>query len=348
MKRTAGLVLAFVIAALVAGNFAAAGREGSTPAGADALVPSIEINGDVPATVKLKTSELALLPQQSISVSIGGKSYTETGPLLSSLLTYAGVQYNSACKNDELRYWIEATSSNAQAVALTAGEIDPGFGNRPAILSIEQNGAFLTKDGPRLIVPGDTTGVRDLSHISVITFGRAPAQLADVTPACAASGAVSSAPAPGSVLINGDVASPTTLTWSQLQSMSQASQNVSFLSGSSSSTNSESGPTLYSIIQAAQPKYLSCDPTDNLRFYVEVTSSEDGYSSLLSFTEITPALDNDTALMSLVENGASQQSVGPRLTVPGDVKGGRYVSGSAIVTVFRAPTEIRIPSCAKK
>jgi hypothetical protein len=42
-------------------------------------------------------------------------------------------------------------------------------------------------------------------------------------------------------------------------------------------------------------------------------------------------------LLSLAENGVSQQTVGPRLTVPGDVKGGRYVSGSAIVTVFRAP-----------
>jgi len=344
MNRAVGVALAFVVAALLSGSVAAAG----TPSGAGALVPSVEINGDVPATVTLKTSELALLPQQTITVSIGGTSYTESGPYLSALLTYAGVQYNSACKNDELRYWIEATSSNGQAVALTAGEIDPGFGNKPAILSINQDGGFLTKSGPRLIVPGDATGSRDISHVSVITFGRAPAQLADVTPACAATGAVSPAPTPGSIMINGDVAKPMTLTWSQLQAMSQTSQNVSFLSGSSSTTDSESGPTLYSVIQPAQPKFLSCDSADNLRFYVEVTSSEDGYASLLSWTEIDPSLDNDSSLLSLIENGTSQQSVGPRLTVPGDVKGGRYVSGSAIVTVFRAPTEIRIPSCAKK
>ena len=154
-------------------------------------------------------------------------------------------------------------------------------------------------------------------------------------------------PAPGSLVINGDVANPTTYSFAQLQAMAQVNQTVSFLSGSTPSTNTESGPTLISLIQAAKPKFLACDPSDSLRFYVEVTSSEDGYASTLSYAEIDPTLNNTQALASLVENGLSQSSVGPRLTVPGDVKGGRYVSGSAIVTVLRAPTEVRIPSCAK-
>ena len=347
MKRAAGFAFAIAALALVVAGLAAARRQAPAPTASKgtALVPSVTINGDVPALLTLKTSELAVLPQQTVKVSVGGTTYTESGPLLSALLTYAGVQYDSACKNDELRYWVEVTGADGQAVTLTAGELDPGFGNRPAILSIDQNGSFLTKAGPRLIVPNDATGARDLSHVSVITFGRAPAQLADVTPACASTSLVSTPPA-GSVVVNGDVKTPITLTWTQLQAMAQTTQNVSFLSGANPTVDSESGPTLYSILEAAQPRFLACDPTDRLRFYVEITSSEDGYASLLSWSEIDPSLDDDNALMSLAENGALQAGVGPRLTVPGDVKGGRYVSGGAVITVFRAPTEVRIPACA--
>ena len=59
-------------------------------------------------------------------------------------------------------------------------------------------------------------------------------------------------------------------------------------------------------------------------------------------------LQSDNALLSLADDGASQSGVGPRSTAPGDVRGGRYVSGGAVVTVFRAPTQTPIPSCRKK
>src|SRR5262249_20870649 len=157
-------------------------------------------------------------------------STVEKGPSLAALLSYAGVTYSTACKNDELRWWIEATSRNGQAAVVTAGEIDPLFGNRPAILSINENGQFLTASGPRLIVPNDGGGQRNWKNVPVITVGRAPAQIAD--PPCASSGLVSPIPPPGSVLVNGDVASPTTYTFAQLQALSQVNQTVSFLSGS--------------------------------------------------------------------------------------------------------------------
>jgi hypothetical protein len=311
------------------------------------IVPTITVNGDGLTPVTLKTSELAALPQTTIIAGVNGKTVSATGPLLSSLLSYAGLTYNSGCKNDELRYWVEATSANGSAVVITAGELDPGFGNRPAILAISENGGMLTSEGPTLVVPNDT-GARDLAHITKITVGRAPVELADVTPACGATSLVT-APPPGQVLVQGDVKNPTTLSFAQLQALPQVSQTDSFLSGSSPTVDTESGPTLYSVVEAANPKFLACDSTDDLRFYVEVTSSEDGYSSLFSWAEIDPALNGgtglDQSLLSLIENGTSQAAVGPRATAPGDVKGGRYVSGSAVITVFRAPTETRIPSC---
>ena len=335
------LALALHRSLVVGGAGAAYGRQAGT-----SIVPTIKVNTTTGTLLTLKTSELSILPQASTTISLNGVSTVEQGPTLASLLTLAGVQYNAACKNDELRWWIEATASNGQAATLTAGEIDPFFGNRPAILSISANGQFLTSKGPTLIVPNDPAGQRNLKGVSVITVGRATAQLPSVTPACSPTVAPVTPPPPGSVVINGDVSSPQTLSFAQLQAVQpQLNQTVTFLNGSTPSTNSESGPTLESVIALAKPKFLACDPTDKLRFYVAITSGIDGYTALVSWAELDPNVDGYNQLLSLVENGASQSSIGPRNTVPGDVRGGRYVSGGAVITVFRAPTEVRIPSC---
>ena len=110
-------------------------------------------------------------------------------------------------------------------------------------------------------------------------------------------------------------------------------QTDSFLAGSSSTTVTETGPTLFDVLAAAEPKFQFCSDNDNARFYVEVTSPEDGYASTYSWAEIDPFLNGKQLLLSPSENGTSQVNVGPRLTAPGDVKGGRYVSGSAVITV---------------
>jgi hypothetical protein len=346
------LRLALVAAALagLAGAAYATSPSGS-PRAAGAIVPSITVNTPTGTLLTLKTSELAVLPQTTISVPVGGVTTTESGPTLASVLALAGVAYSGACKNDELRWWVEATSSNASAVTLTAGELDPLFGNRPAILSIAENGKFLTSSGPRLIVPNDS-GARNLQHVSIITVGRAPTELVEVNPACNPPSFVPpvAVPPPGSVVINGDVANPTTLTYTQLQALPQITQTVSFLQGATPKSDVETGPTLYSVLAAANPNFLACNPSDKNRFYVEVTSSEDGNANLVSWAEIDPAMDGNQVLLSLVEDGHSTLTTdtGPRLTVPGDVRGGRYNFGSAVITVFRAPTELRIPSCAKK
>jgi hypothetical protein len=341
MKKLAPFLVLAACALACAG--AAYGRQAS-----NSIVPTVTINTATGQTLMtLKTSELSVVPEQSVTVPVKGVPTVEKGPSLQALLTYTGVSYNAACKNDELRWWIEVSSSTGAAAVLTAGEIDPFFGNRPAILSINSGGQFLTDSGPTLIVPNDS-GQRNIPKVSVITVGRAPAQLASTTPACSPTVALSSAPPAGSVLVNGAVSAPTTFSYSQLQAMPQVSQTVSFLNGSTPSTNTEAGPTLASVIAAAKPKYLACDPTDNLRFYAAVTSSIDGYTALVSFPEFDPGVDNSQQLLSLVENGTSLATAGPRNTVPGDVRGGRYVSGGAVVTVFRAPTEVPIPSCRKK
>jgi hypothetical protein len=300
--------------------------------------------------LSLTTTQLAALPQQTITVAINGVSTTESGPSLSALLTKAGLQYISTCKNDELRYWIEATSARGASTEVTAGEIDPSFGDKPAILSIDQNGSSLS--APRLIVPGDATDARDIPDVVNITVGRAAPQLAETTAACNPPGftapvSAPSSPPAGSVLINGDVPNPTTVTFAQLQALPQVTQTDSYKSGGSAAKpHTETGPTLYSVLAAAEPGLESSDPANNLDLYVEVTSSEDGFAVLVSWAEIDPALNGNQVLLSLIDQGVSvlTTDTGPRLTVPGDVQGGRYDFGVQVVTVFRAPLEFPSPT----
>jgi hypothetical protein len=78
--------------------------------------------------------------------------------------------------------WILVTNKSGAAAVLGLGEVDTGFGNRPAILSLSEDGKFLTMAGPRLIVPGDGASTRDISHVVMVTAGMASPQLA--VPGC--------------------------------------------------------------------------------------------------------------------------------------------------------------------
>ena len=211
----------------------------------------IAISGDVAQPRTLKFSELAILPQQTISVTIDGTTHTESGPYLESVLNLAVPNYLACNKNNLLRWWIQVTSRDAGSTVLGVGEVDPGFGNRPAILSISEEGKFLTMQGPRLIVPGDGALTRDIGHVEMVSTGMAPAQLP--IGGCTASGSPTYiTPTIGSLIVNGDVADPTTYSFAQLQAMPQTTQTVSFLSGSTPTTNTETGPLLASILDAAQ------------------------------------------------------------------------------------------------
>jgi hypothetical protein len=346
--RSPLVALLGVLAVALIAVFAAAN---GSPLGSALTISGAPGNGLTPfSPLKLTTSQLAALPQQTVTVSIDGASTTESGPLLSALLTQAGLQYISACKNDELRYWIDATGANGSAVELTAGEIDPGFGNKPAILSVSENGSALAS--PRLIVPGDASGARDIRDVTSVAVGRAAPQLAGSvsdTAACTPApftAPVSTTPPDGTVVINGDVAHPETLTYAQLAALPQVTQTDSFLGPHGTSTNTETGPTLFDVVSTAGPRFGFCAGND-LRFYVEVSSSEDGYASLVSWAEIDPRYNGNPVLLSLTENGHSTLTTDtdPRLTVPGDVHGGRYVSGAAVITVLRAPREAPLLGC---
>jgi len=59
----------------------------------------------------------------------------------------------------------------------------------------------------------------------------------------------------------------------------------------------------------------------------------DGYAALVSFGEISPEFGDRGVLLATAEDGKALER--PRLVVPGDVKGGRYVSDVVELRVIR-------------
>ena len=171
-------------------------------------------------------------------------------------------------------------------------------------------------------------------------MGRAAPQLFDENEACNLpnfKAPLNTVPDAGGVVINGAVAHPMTLTFAQLKALPQVTQSDTYESHGAPKTRQEQGPTLYSILAAADPRFQS-GPKDNLRFYIALTSSSDGEPVLVSWAEIDPAYNGTKAILSLAEDGESilDTDPGPRLTMPGDAGGERYNYGVQVITVFRA------------
>jgi hypothetical protein len=346
MKNALFLALAALVG-LASGSTAIAHPTKKTApnaqAGAASIVPpgQITINGDVATPRTLKWSELAILPQQTLTVNVDGATHVEKGPYVTDVLGLATPNILACSRNDVLRWWILVSNQTGAATVLGRGEVDSGFGNRPAILSISEDGKFLTAQGPRLIVPGDASSTRDLKHVVMVTTRRAAPQLP--VSGCPTAGNLFT-PSVGSLVVNGGVQTPQTLAFSQLQGLTQVGQTVSFLSGSTPTTNAESGPTLADVLAKAAPAFKASCPNDKLRWYVEITGS-DGYASVLSYGEIDPSLGNRNPLVSLTENGSSLANAGPRVVQNGDVRGGRLVSGTVAVSLFRVAPRIPVSGC---
>src|SRR4051812_19565658 len=94
---------------------------------------------------------------------------------------------------------------------------------------------------------------------------------------------------------------PQTFALSQLQSLTQVGESVSFLSGSTPTTTSESGPR----------RSPTCSPESRR------------HSSRAARTT------SSAPLVSLVEYGASLANIGSRVVQDADVRGGRLVSGTS-------------------
>ncbi|TCN49854.1 molybdopterin-dependent oxidoreductase-like protein [Rhodococcus sp. SMB37] len=127
----------------------------------------------------------------------------------------------------------------------------------------------------------------------------------------------------GSVRLGGAVENPTTLSGDQLRAYPVQTQAVTFDSSKGAQSHTYDGAALSDILTAAVLTGDAEAHNPDLTFAILATGS-DGYQATVSFGELSPNFGATPILVAYTEDG--QPLDAPRLVVPGDVKGGRYVS----------------------
>ena len=150
--------------------------------------------------------------------------------------------------------------------------------------------------------------------------------------------AVASAAGPTTqFVLDGQVRSPGTYTLADLQALPATSQTVTFLSGSTPQTRTFVGTSLWGVLSQAGIVTTPGVKNDQLNRYVLATGS-DGYKTVYSLGELDPGFGNVQSLIAYAEtsNGVTLPLTSDgfaRTTAPLDIKGGRYVSNLAQLTV---------------
>jgi hypothetical protein len=111
--------------------------------------------------------------------------------------------------------------------------------------------------------------------------------------------------------------------------------DVTYLSGDDTIKASFTGVKLWDILGAAQPNFNTDVKNDKLGMYIVATGS-DGYEATIAWGEIDPDFGNQNILVAYEQDGKALD--GLRLIVPGDARGGRYVSGLVNLSLRDAPT----------
>lgn len=137
-----------------------------------------------------------------------------------------------------------------------------------------------------------------------------------------------------SVELTGLVNTPGPITVADLQALTAETVDVTFLSGQGEQQHSYTGVRLWDVLDQAGIQLHADIKNDVLRKYVVITAN-DGYETVISLGEIDPGFGANPYLLAWEEDGAALTGdAGPvRLITPGDVKGGRYVSGVVTIEV---------------
>ncbi|BBG03852.1 hypothetical protein PSA01_43780 [Pseudonocardia saturnea] len=163
--------------------------------------------------------------------------------------------------------------------------------------------------------------------------GSAPAATSVALTSTSAPPATSAPPVPpaGDVVVSGDVREPRTWTRSDLAALPQTTIEVRYESGQGPQERTLTGVGLTEVLP---PDALATtDAKNDLLSFGVLAVGEDAYRALVSYGEVSPDFGNRGLLVALTEDGKALER--PRLAVPGDVKGGRYVSDLVELRVVR-------------
>src|SRR5262249_46839909 len=126
---------------------------------------------------------------------------------------------------------------------------------------------------------------------------------------------------------------------SDLQALPSQEATVEFRAGNTSERHTYRGVLLVDLLTAAHPMFGPRN--DKLRWYVSVDATDD-YEVVLAWAEVDPEFEGKKVLVAFAENG---QPLGDgdgmaRLVVPGDARGGRYVSAIRSISLRPAGTGV--------
>ncbi|MFE5677513.1 molybdopterin-dependent oxidoreductase [Streptomyces erythrochromogenes] len=155
----------------------------------------------------------------------------------------------------------------------------------------------------------------------------APAQSSPAAGA-GSSAAASPVPAlkPGEVRIAGQVDKPSTVTLASLRALPQTSVEVEYTSAKGQQKHTYQGVLLHDVLKDAQPRFDASKKNGQLRGIVAATGGGD-YRAVFAWAELDPGFARSRILLAVSEDGKPfDDAQGPRLVVPQDTKGGRYVS----------------------
>ncbi|MGH2561543.1 MAG: molybdopterin-dependent oxidoreductase [Thermomicrobiales bacterium] len=142
--------------------------------------------------------------------------------------------------------------------------------------------------------------------------------------------------------LTGLVEHPAQLTVADLQLLPAQTVAVTFESGEGTQQYSYTGVRVAAVIEQAGLVLNPDQKNDQLRKYL-VFTAKDGYETVISWGEIDPNFGNAPYLLAWEEDGQPLTGEdGPiRLVTPGDVRGGRYVTGVIRIEVRDVDSEPR-------
>jgi hypothetical protein len=172
--------------------------------------------------------------------------------------------------------------------------------------------------------------------IRAITLSAAAVATAAALSSAAAPTAAAPAPSPhscsGGAVISGNVAHPGCASAASLARLPKRTITVTFASDAGSQTHTFSGPLLIDVVNAARPRFPSTVKNVQLRYAVLATATDD-YQATVAWGELDPKIEGKQVLLALSQDGKALPM--PRLAVPGDKAGGRYVSNVVTLRLGR-------------
>lgn len=325
--------------AAIVGAVLLAGSGGHADAGP--VTAQFTVTGAVTAPATYTLSNLSALPatMESVTYQTGGgpQSGTFTGPTLWSLLNTVGLQTPPPpVKNGVLLQYVVATGSDGYSALFSLGELDPGFGgSSPQVLVAYQATPPLGSTGfARIVAAKDNFGGRYVSNLDNLRVGTAQVQT------LMGGGETSQ------FSLSGAVKTPGTYTLASLEALPATTETVTYLSSGTSVTATFTGVSIWTLLTDAGIVTNPAIKNDILNYYLQATGS-DGYSAIFSLGELDPMFGGSPTAPDLVayemEVDGVDEPLGAdgfaRVVVPGDSRGGRYVSNLVNLEVIDAVPE---------